>query len=346
MRAFKAALEKGKFDRAYYFHGDDDFLKEEQVRALIARATETPTRDFNLDQLRAPVLDAGALALVLQSLPLMAERRMVVIRDAGTLTKDIRATLSAYLAHASPQTVLLLVAPALGKPDVSLLDLTSSLEFKRLNEEDLSKFVARRVAAIGSTITPGAITLLCSATENDLLLLTGEIDKLRSFTNGAEITESDVTAVVGIRHGETLGDLLDAVAMRDAPAAIALLDEVLSLPKTSGVPIVMALTTQTLAIGWAVAAIARGLSPYRVEQELFGLLKENSSSLVGRSWGEGVKCWARAVRLWNEQSVDRALALLLAADKALKDTRTSSDWQLLATMFLAMTADVTRRAAA
>lgn len=346
MPAFTAALEKGKFARAYFFHGDDDFLKEEQVRALIARATDAPTRDFNLDQLRAPDLDTGVLALVLQSLPLMAERRMVVIRDAGTLTKDIRATLSAYLAHAPPETLLLLVAPALSKPDPALLALTSSLEFKRLNEEELGTWVAARVAEVGSTITPGAITLLCSATENDLILLTGEIDKLRSFTNGAEITESDVTAVVGIRHGETLGDLLDAVAMRDAPAAIALLDQVLTLPKTSGVPIVMALTTQTLAIGWAVAAVARGLPPYRVGQELIALLKENPSSLAGRPWGEGVKSWARALRLWNEQSVDRALALLLAADKALKDTRTSSDSQLLATLFLAMTADATRRAAA
>ena len=346
MPAFKAALEKGKFARAYYFHGDDDFLKEEEVRALIARATAAPTRDFNLDQLRAPDLDAGALALVLQSLPLMAERRMVVIRDAGTLPKDVRAILSAYIANAPPETLLLLVAPALTKPDVALLELSSSLEFTRPNEEDLGKWAAARVAALGSTITPGAISLLCSATENDLLLLAGEIDKLCSFTNDAEITESDVTAAVGIRHGETLGDLLDAVAMRDTPAAIALLDHVLSLPKTSGVPIVLALTTQTLAIGWAVAAMARGLPSYQVERELFALLKENPSSLVGRPWGEGVKNWVRAMRLWNEQSVDRALALLLAADKALKDTRTSSDGQILVTMLLAMTTDANRRAAA
>ena len=49
MRAFKSALEQRKFDRVYLFHGDDDYLKEEKIRALIDRATDPGTRDFNLE---------------------------------------------------------------------------------------------------------------------------------------------------------------------------------------------------------------------------------------------------------------------------------------------------------
>ena len=49
MRVLKTALETGVFDGVYLFHGDDDFLKEEKVRALIERATDRATRDFNVD---------------------------------------------------------------------------------------------------------------------------------------------------------------------------------------------------------------------------------------------------------------------------------------------------------
>ena len=49
MRALKSALEQRKFDRVYLFHGDDDYLKEEEIRALIDRATDPGTRDFNLE---------------------------------------------------------------------------------------------------------------------------------------------------------------------------------------------------------------------------------------------------------------------------------------------------------
>jgi DNA polymerase-3 subunit delta len=108
----------------------------------------------------------------------------------------------------------------------------------------------------------------------------------------------------------------------------------------------MALTTQTLAIGWLLAARERGLPQHQFERELFALLKENPSSAVGRPWGEAVKAWVHAVKQWDRAAVDRAVTLLLAADTALKDTRTSSEEQLLTSLLLSMTAGTPRRAAA
>ena len=108
----------------------------------------------------------------------------------------------------------------------------------------------------------------------------------------------------------------------------------------------MALTTQTLAIGWLLAARERGLPRHQFESELYGLLKENPSSLTGRPWGEAVKAWVHALRHWDHAAVDRAIALLLAADVALKDTKLSSEEQLLISLLLAMTAPGTSRRAA
>ena len=44
LRALKTALETREFDPTYLFHGDDDFLKEEKVRAVIESATDPATR--------------------------------------------------------------------------------------------------------------------------------------------------------------------------------------------------------------------------------------------------------------------------------------------------------------
>src|SRR5476649_1152065 len=97
MRALKSALEKQIFDRVYLFHGDDDYLKDDKIRALIDRATDPGTRDFNLEIRRAAETDAAALGLALDSLPMMAERRVVVLRDVTTLKKDSRTVLAKYL---------------------------------------------------------------------------------------------------------------------------------------------------------------------------------------------------------------------------------------------------------
>ncbi|HEV8410878.1 MAG TPA: DNA polymerase III subunit delta [Gemmatimonadaceae bacterium] len=346
MRALKSALEQRNFDRVYLFHGDDDYLKEDKVRALIDRATDAGTRDFNLEIRRAAETDAAALGLALDSLPMMAERRVVILRDVTTLKKDARTVLGKYLGRPAPDTVLVLVAGTGTKPDAELMDAATSVEFKPLSDSDLVKWAVHHASTLGVAIEPGAAELLCGATGNDLALLAGEIDKLRSYTNGQAIDESAIEAIVGVRHGETLADLLDLVAQRKSTSAIALLERVLAQPKTTGVSIVMALTTQTLAIGWLLAARARGLAQHQFERELFALLKENPSSLVGRPWGEGVKAWVHAVKHWDEAAIDRAISLLLAADLSLKDTRISSEEQLLTSLLLAMTAGAARRAAA
>jgi DNA polymerase-3 subunit delta len=99
-------------------------------------------------------------------------------------------------------------------------------------------------------------------------------------------------------------------------------------------------------VGWALAARDRGLAQHRFESEFFGLLKENSSSVTGRPWGEAVKAWVRAMKHWDTVSVDRAITLLVAADSSLKDTRVSSEEQVLTSLILSMTVRPSQRAAA
>jgi len=123
-------------------------------------------------------------------------------------------------------------------------------------------------------------------------------------------------------------------------------DEVFMTPKLNGVQVVLALTAQTLAIGWGVAARARGLAAGRLESEFFTLLKEGGGIYTGRAWGDAVKCWARAVPKWNAADIEHALPHLLAADTALKDTKVSSEAQIVTSLLLAITPPAARRRAA
>jgi DNA polymerase-3 subunit delta len=55
-----------------------------------------------------------------------------------------------------------------------------------------------------------------------------------------------------------------------------------------------------------------------------------------RPWGDATKCWAANIARWDAASVERGLAALLAADRAVKDTRISSEEQLLASLVLTL----------
>ena len=188
-----------------------------------------------------------------------------------------------YLKKPAPDLLLLLVSPAGAKPTRLSSTRVAAIEFKPLSGARIPKWIAYYVEHdLKASITEGAVTLLQEAAGTELAQLKIELDKLVAFTGGEAIDEAAVSAVVGVRPGETLGDLLDAVANRDATAALAMVPAVLQQPKSGGVPIVLALTVQTLGIGWAQAARERGASPSRLNGDLFNLLKETGALSVAR----------------------------------------------------------------
>lgn len=345
LRELRTAIVQRAFDPVYHLHGDDDYRKDTAVRELVAAVVDAATRDFNLELLRGTDVGVERLESALNTPPMMAERRAVVLRDVQLLRKDARVVLDRYLTRPAPETVLILVAPGGTKADKGLEQGASSFAFTALDDRDVPAWITQHAReAHAATITGDAAALLQSAVGNDAAFLAAEVDKLASYANGSEIDEAAVAAVVGVRRGETMGDFLDRVAERDAPAALALMEHVLTLPKSGAVPIIMALTVQTMAIGWGRHARDRGLPAQRLESEFYALLKETSAFPM-RPWGEAVKCWARNVSRWDAASIDRALDTLLAADRLAKDTRISSDEQLLSSLVCALCAPARRAAA-
>src|SRR6266513_2307025 len=114
--ALLRSLKQGVPDPVYYLHGDEDVLKDEAVRALVDRAVDPAARDFNLDQRSAPELDAEAFHALVNTPPMLATRRAVVVRGLEQLKKTakLRQELLRYLESPNPTTLLVLVQAAGG----------------------------------------------------------------------------------------------------------------------------------------------------------------------------------------------------------------------------------------
>jgi len=344
-RALHAALRLHVFDPVYVLFGDDEFRKDAAVRDLVGAAVDPSTRDFNLETRRGGELAADALDALLGTPPMLAERRVVVVRDVDKLKKDARAVLDRYLARPATDLVLLLVAPAGAKLDKGFTTRGTAVEFEPLNGDRLPRWVTFHAESVlGRAITPEATALLIEAVGSDLPQLAVELEKLASYASET-IDEHAVADIVGVRRGESLGDLLDAIAAREAATALALLPGVLQQPKTTAVSVVMNLTTQTLALAYGVAARDRGTPPRALYNEYMSLLKE-TGAFPGRPWGEAVNAWTKHTERWSAAELDAALEALLDTDAALKETRLSSPEQLLATLVLRLCgAGPSRRAA-
>lgn len=343
--AFRKSVQSLAFAGAYCLHGEDDYSKDRAVRGLIEVAVNPATREFNVDVRAGAKLDAEALDSLLATPPMMSERRVVVVRDAGLLRKATQAALMRYLERTasrpgSPDIILALVYPAgeKGSPDRKILDRSTSVQFDALGDRDIARWIARYAREVDMDITPEAIALLQRAAGADLHALAAELDKLANYSNGAQVGEDAVTAVVGVHRGRTMGDLLDSIARRDAREALAILPSMLELPKSSAVTTVMALTVQTLALSWGVARRAHGVPAGRLAGEYFDFLKGARGAYTGRPWGEAVKAWVAVIDLWEAPALDASLEALLAADIALKESRVQHDADILETLILSICA--------
>ena len=109
--ALLLSLKRGELHPVYYLTGPEDVLKDEATRQIIEAALDPSLRDFNLDQRAAPQLDPDGLHSLLNTPPMMAERRVVLLREVEGLKKKprVHAVLDAYLARPSPDTVLVMI---------------------------------------------------------------------------------------------------------------------------------------------------------------------------------------------------------------------------------------------
>jgi DNA polymerase-3 subunit delta len=348
LKTLRDAIKRRSFDGAYFITGEDDYQKDDAVRQLIEAALEPALRDFNLDTRRAAELDPETLGVLLSTPPMMAERRVIVLREVNALRKDARKALDHYLQSPAPDLLLIMTGTAGTKADTTLSASSTVLEFDPLTGDRIPRWITHHATSeLGIRITEPAVELLQAAVGSDLHQLAAELDKLASYVQGRgeEIDEDAVAAIVGVRRGETQADLLDAIADRNLSRALELVPYVLAQPKTTAVSVVMILSTQMLAISWGRARLDEGLPRARLAQEYFDLLKE-TGAFTGRSWGSATAVWTRAAERWSRDALDRALDFLLEADVALKESRVSSEEQLLATVVLSLCAADERNAAA
>lgn len=336
------ALGKGELAPVYYFHGAEDILKDEAATRVLDAALDPSWRDFNFEQRSAGQLDPEALHTLLNTLPMMGNRRVVFIRDLELLAKKpkLREVLLRYLDRPGEDTVLVIVQGA-GSGDRALaadeeiVQRGVAVEFRPLTTEEAAAWLTGQATRLGVSFEPEARDHLLAVTGGELGHLRAELDKLNSLDGSAAVTLAQVEALVGVRHGETPFDWRDAVLGGDARQALTLLRPVLQQSGVTGVSLVMVLGIGLAGLGLARAHLDRKTRPADISGRLYDALKYSRlpGTLVGE-WKRSVNNWTKWAPAWSQSRIQQALRAALTADKALKSTRISDETGVLTDLVL------------
>ncbi|HEX9730194.1 MAG TPA: DNA polymerase III subunit delta [Gemmatimonadales bacterium] len=330
------ALKRGEVAPTYYLTGTEETLKDELVAAIVDAAVDRASRDFNLDVRSAGDLTGESLHALIETPPMLAERRAVVVRglDQWRRNAKIWKVLDRYIDNPSPTTVLILTESAAEKLNAKLARVTTHVAVDGLKPNQVRRWLSARARRCGIELEDRAADHLVAAVGGDLSSMALEIEKLAAAAEpGRPVTAGDVAQLVGVRHGETVSDWIDLVLRRATAEATAQLDSILALRSVSGVQLVAQLGTALVGVRVARALLDDGAPATRVEGGVLQRIK-GARPLKLRTWSLEAKTWTRAASEWTAVELDAAIAHTYDADRQLKSTTISNELGTLKTLLL------------
>jgi DNA polymerase III subunit delta len=263
-------LHEGATGGVFLLSGEEDHLKDAMAREIVASHLDPATRDFNLDEVRGPEVTAETLGSLIGTPPMMADWRVVVVRQAQGLAASAaaRSILEETAQRPPPGLVLVLVADTGGsKAKIwnTLKQKATAVEFPRLSDADMPGWLMGWAEDAGLQLEVAAARAVAAAIGPDLATAVREMEKLRDYVGDRiRITRADVEAVVGAIPRQDRWEWIDAVAERRLDHARAALPILLDMGET-GVGLVIALGAQFLRIALFDAggrpALERALPP-------------------------------------------------------------------------------------
>ena len=342
---FTKAIEAGKFAPAYYFLGAENVLKDEATAAILDKVLDPGLRDFNLDIRSAQQLEPEDVLSLCTTLPMMAERRVVVVKDVEAWKRKTRGKKAVlqYLEKPIPETVLVLVqGPASeakdDKPDTDLAKHTYTVAFAELTVEEATRWVDREAKAMGIAFAPGAEQHLLKTVGTDLGALRSELQKLYGLASEGPVTLQRLGDLVGVRYGETPYDWRNAVMLGDTATALRLTPVVLSQTGVSGVRLAQLLGTALVATAAARAHYDRKVRGRQLNAAVWDLVKSARPAGLGQ-WGEEVENFCRWAERWTQLRLRAALKATLDADRSSKSTTITDETGIIQELVLRLRAE-------
>jgi DNA polymerase-3 subunit delta len=227
------ALKAGSPLPLVYLCGKERFLVDRATEAIKTAMLQPATREFNYDVLHAKEAGVPQILACVRTLPMMAKRRLVLVRDADELSADELAGLSRYLEAPVPEACLCFVAD---KADLRLKFFNAFkkhgllLKLDPLGERQLPAFIELEAKRLKVALEPGAAVRIAEEIGADLGQLVDALERLSCFVAaGAPIRIADVEEVVATTRQHSVFELIDAVGAGDRSAALSLLCGMMAL---------------------------------------------------------------------------------------------------------------------
>jgi DNA polymerase III subunit delta len=216
----------------YIFHGNNSHSQREALAQKQAELGDPAMLSLNTTQFEANV-SLAQLRQTCDSMPFLAEKRLVIVHNLLNSKADFIAELAGYLPQLPETTRLFFLEETKLLATHPLIKLAESSDkghvrlYERPEGVQLERWVRQRVESKGGKISPRALHMLTLNAGNDLQLLDNEIEKLVLYrlADGSAIKAEDVALLCPHVAEANIFNLVDALGQMNGRLAAQLLQQ-------------------------------------------------------------------------------------------------------------------------
>ena len=212
----KKQLKSGETGNLYILYGEEAFVKSLYRERLEALVPDDGFGDFNRIILDGKELTRDKIDDALNSFPMMAEKKLVVIKNSGifkTATEEFKEFWQERLLDIPDYVLLVFDEQEVDKRGVLYKAAAKSgllVEFKFMKDYEVSAWVVREVQKAGKKIGKSEAEYLVSICDPGIANVKNELDKLLLYCD-SEIYRSDIDKVVSKPLSIVVFEVTDAM---------------------------------------------------------------------------------------------------------------------------------------
>lgn len=304
---------KGNLLPVYLLGGEETLLVSRCADAIRKSTVGVGPRGLAEDLFDGRSTQAHAVIEACRTLPMMARRRLVVVRNVDGMTPTQQEELLTYFTNTVGSAVLVLIAIKLDQRKKICTEARKHgflFVAEHPSEGDLGPWIERECKSRNVAMDPGAIDSLSLAIGPDLSLLSDAIDRLSLYANGRAVTVKDVDEVITPVREVPAFDLADAVLERNRRQSVTILARLIS-QGVEALPMLGLIARQVHMVARARTALE--------------LKTPGSMAQILKTHPRAADKIAAAARQWTNPQIQRALRILATTDMALKGSLRGDD---------------------
>ena len=249
--------------------GDEGLLIRRCVNAL-RQASVGDLAEFNAERFTASAsTEANSIIAAAQTLPMMSDRRFVLIEEVNKLKSAEQAALAKYFSAPSPTTCFIAVAAKLDGRSALVKAAKKQNAYYTANllkRHELREFLRNEAKEKGHAVDDGTLMHVVDACGEELAACLDALERLSLYVGpGQRIDQKAVSACVSQLGVDSIWKLVDAIGAKNPKKALTAAESLLAArePPTRLLAMVTRQLSQIAKMRSALAAGERGADAAR-----------------------------------------------------------------------------------